>query len=152
MIIPSRPFALVGDKWDFKPISSIKANFDWRISFGFWLFRTFVKKHLLPYKTEADEADEEALGKLNEEIDEQRNKLIEDFVKPGQMGVKFKGDAEAIKRNLRLKKDVQKDLGIDVEDGEGAGDQDPLYDLYSDGKSYITPQFFCRSQIKIRIE
>ena len=65
-------------------------------------------------------------------------------MKPGSVGVKFKSDFEAIKRGLKLKKDVKKDLGIFGEDEEGEvpEDKDPLYDLFKDGKAFILPQFY----------
>jgi hypothetical protein len=57
------------------------------------------------------------------------------------VGVKFKSDYEAIKRGLKLKKDVKKDLGILGEDEEGdvPEDKDELFDHFSDGKAYILP-------------
>ena len=57
------------------------------------------------------------------------------------MGVKFKSDYEAIKRGLKLKKDVKKDLGILGEDEEGdiPEDKDALFDHLADGRAYILP-------------
>ena len=62
-------------------------------------------------------------------------------MKPGSVGVKFKSDYEAIKRGLKLKKDVKKDLGILGEDEEGdlPDDKDPLYSHFSDGRAFIVP-------------
>ena len=77
--------------------------------------------------TDIDEEDEEKMEevmKLRKEADEQRWEAIQGFLKPGSVGVKFKSDFEAIKRGLKLKKDVKKDLGILGEDEEGEVPED----------------------------
>ena len=91
-------------------------------SFNFVYQSTFLNEHLFPKppKYEGEDPEElEKAKKINMEVDEKRLEAIRNFLKPGSVGVKYKSDYEAIKRGLKLKKDVKKDLGILGDDEEG---------------------------------